>query len=67
MNKRPFTYNMWIIYIIGTFIIFSPYNIDDISVIQKFIIHASKMRKQKPIEVEELPQNYTTARYQKLV
>lgn len=67
MNQRPFTYNMWIIYIIGTFIIFSPCNIDNISVIQKFIIHASKMRKQKPMEVEELSQNYTTTRYQKLV
>lgn len=51
----------------GTFIIFSPYNTDNISGIQKFIIHTSKMRKQKPIEVEELSQNYTTTRYQKLV
>lgn len=67
VTKRPFIYNVWIKYIIGTFIIFSPYSTDNVSVIQKFITHAFKMRKQKLIKVEEFSQNYTTTRYQKLV
>lgn len=69
MNKRPFMYSVWTKHIIRCFCSLFPiwYNTDNISVIQKFITHALKMRKQKLIEVEELSQNYTTVRYHRLV
>lgn len=69
MNKRSFIYSVWTRHIIRCFCnLFSiRYNTDNISVIQKFITHALKMRKQKLIGVAELSQNYTTVRYHRLV